>query len=728
MTEQDANIERLQLALEAAGLDLWENNLVTGEVTCKAIKIFAELGYGEDESHAYIDNMLALIHPDDIPLIHAAVNDHLTGITAQYRCEFRIRAKTGAWVWYANYGKNMGRVDGELGQRFIGVTFNIDDRKCKEDELVHINSKLAKQNIVLERMNHELELAHMHLRASEERLQVILDNAPIGIWMVDMDGQYQVVNKTFCNLTGIPENKFLAAHHLAEVLGSEVAAFCLKSDSECMAHDEPHLSYETLTFVDGKQHLLEITKVKLYDEVAEVVGIIGIAIDITERRGTEEEIRKLAFYDPLTSLPNRRLLLDRLQHALAFSARHDQQGALLFMDLDNFKTLNDTLGHDIGDLLLQQVAQRLVESVREGDTVARMGGDEFVIILEGLSEHPQDAAFQIEVLAEKILAALNQSYQLINHHRYITPSIGVAMFCGNLIPMAELMKRADIAMYSAKKAGRNVIRFFDPDMQAIVENRSALQESLKQALPQHQFTLYYQAQVDNMSKIIGAEVLLRWRHPERGILIPDEFIPIAEETGLIVIIGLWVLKTACQQLKLWESNPVTAHLHLAVNVSARQFQQKDFVDQVIGVFHETGINPAYIKLELTESMVLGNITEVISKMQALKKLGVKFSMDDFGTGHSSLFSLKKLPIDQLKIDQSFIHDIAQDKDGTTIVQTIIAMANNLGMEVIAEGVETEVQKNFLVKHSCLNFQGYLFAKPAPVEEFERMCGLQGHTA
>lgn len=462
-----------------------------------------------------------------------------------------------------------------------------------------------------------------------------------------------------------------------------------------------------------------IRKLKL-DEQGNPFQVLGTIQDVTERKQAEDEIVSLAFYDPLTGLPNRRLLMDRLQRTLAGCARKKCFGALLFIDLDNFKNLNDTLGHDVGDLLLQQVAKRLISCVREGDTVARMGGDEFVVILQELSLHQHEAVYQVETLAEKILALLNQSYYLANKERQSTPSIGVAMFYDNKSSIDELMKQADIAMYSAKSAGRNAIRFFDPDMQAKVEYLSAIEEWMKKALLQHQFLLYYQAQVGELGKIVGAEVLIRWQHPERGMILPDDFIPISEETGLIVPIGLWVLETACHQLKTWESDPEMECLQLAVNVSARQFKQTDFVDQVVSVLKKTDINPARLKLELTESMVLGDIDKTIVKMYALRRLGIEFAMDDFGTGHSSLASLQKLPLDQLKIDKTFIKDVARNNDGTIIVQTIIAMANNLGMEVIAEGVETQAQKELLLKHGCLHFQGYLFSKPMPVEVFERM--------
>jgi diguanylate cyclase (GGDEF)-like protein len=457
-----------------------------------------------------------------------------------------------------------------------------------------------------------------------------------------------------------------------------------------------------------------------YDLTGAVTTVLAVGHDISELNTQREKIREIAFYDPLTQLHNRRYFMDRLQHALTCCQQGDRHGALLFIDLDNFKNINDTLGHDIGDLLLQLVGQRLVHSVRKSDSVARMGGDEFVIIMEDLSVSPHEAIHQVEIFTQKILTLLNQPYQLLNNSRHSTPSIGVTMLSNHQITIDELMKQVDIAMYSAKKAGRNIIRFFDPDMQAAVEHRSTMEVCLNHALAQQQFMLYYQPQVNNDGTIVGAEVLLRWLHPANGIINPDDFIPIAEETDLIIPIGLWVLETACHQLKRWESDTDTTDLHLAINVSSRQFQHPDFVKQVTTVIYKSGIKPTQLKLELTESMVLGNINEIIDKMQALKKLGVEFSMDDFGTGHSSLSSLKKLPQDQLKIDQSFVHDIASDRDSEIIVQTIIAMASNLGMDVIAEGVETEEQRDFLNKHHCLNFQGYLFGKPVPVDQFERL--------
>jgi diguanylate cyclase (GGDEF)-like protein/PAS domain S-box-containing protein len=454
------------------------------------------------------------------------------------------------------------------------------------------------------------------------------------------------------------------------------------------------------------------------DSLGKPVLQIGAIQDITERKTAADKIEQLAFFDLLTDLPNRRLLLDRLRQAMAASARSEKCGALLFIDLDNFKTLNDTLGHDIGDLLLQQVARRLVTCVREGDTVARLGGDEFVVMLEDLSGNLQEAATQTEIVGEKILAALNETYDLGNYKHHSTPSIGVTLFINHQETIDELLKRADLAMYQAKAAGRNTLRFFDPDMQASVAARAAMEVDLRKAIVEKQFLLHYQAQVNSSGRVIGAEALVRWQHPERGLVSPADFIPLAEECGLILPLGHWVLESACGQLAAWASKPELAHLTVAVNVSARQFSLPNFVEQVLAVVDYLGARPDRLKLELTESLLLENAEDIIAKMLALRARGVGFSMDDFGTGYSSLSYLKRLPLDQLKIDQSFVRDVLTDPNDAAIARTIVALGQNLGLAVIAEGVETEAQREFLEAHGCHAYQGYLFSRPLPVEGFE----------
>lgn len=442
--------------------------------------------------------------------------------------------------------------------------------------------------------------------------------------------------------------------------------------------------------------------------------------DITERKATAEEINNLAFYDSLTGLPNRRLLLDRLKQALAASDRSGKEGALMFIDLDNFKSLNDTLGHDIGDLLLQQVAQRLKSCIRQGDTVARMGGDEFVVMLEDLSEHELGAAAQTDAVVENILATLNQPYLLATHKYKSSPSIGITMFRGYERELEELLKQADIAMYQAKKAGRNTMRFFDPQMQEVINERVLLEYELRNALEHHQFELYYQIQVDNARRPVGAEVLIRWLHPERGLVASEQFITMAEDSGLIVPIGHWVLETACAQLRLWQQDALTRDLVLAVNVSAKQFRRDGFVTHVQNAVQRHAVNPTRLKLELTESLLQENIQDIIANMNILNEMGIQFSLDDFGTGYSSLQYLKQLPLDQLKIDQSFVRDIAFDSSDRAIVRTIIAMTQSLNLSVIAEGVETEEQRQILMDKGCTHYQGFMFGKPLPIGQFEAM--------
>ncbi len=444
----------------------------------------------------------------------------------------------------------------------------------------------------------------------------------------------------------------------------------------------------------------------------------GFTMDITDRKRAEQEIERLAFYDALTGLPNRRLLLDRLQRAVAGSARTRQLGALLFIDLDNFKYLNDTLGHDMGDQLLSQVAARLAACVRETDTVARFGGDEFVVMLETLRPGLSEATSHAEAVAEKLLASLNQPFDLGGQQHYSTPSIGITLFGDERLSVDELLKRADLAMYQAKAAGRNTQRFFDLDMQAAVNARSNLEADLRQGLARGELCVHYQPVVDHHARLVGVEALVRWCHPVRGMVGPAEFIPLAEQTGLILPLGQFVLQTACAQLQRWGEHEGTRHLSIAVNVSARQFRQPGFVSGVLQTLADCGANPARLKLELTESLLLGDIEDTIARMEQLQREGVGFSLDDFGTGYSSLGYLKRLPIDQVKIDQSFVRDVLTDPNDATIVRTILALAQSLDLEVVAEGVETTGQLAFLRLHGCAEFQGYLFGRPGPMENID----------
>jgi diguanylate cyclase (GGDEF)-like protein len=464
--------------------------------------------------------------------------------------------------------------------------------------------------------------------------------------------------------------------------------------------------------------LLSITEVRNAD--GQVINYVGAMTDITQRKQSEEEIQRLAYYDHLTGFPNRRMLLDRLQHALAYAVRGSRSVALLFIDLDNFKILNDTLGHDKGHLLLQQVAKRLTDCVRDTDTVARIGGDEFVVMLEDLSGTDIDAPEQARLVAEKILASLAVPFQLARHDYTCTSSIGIALFNGQQQEFEELLKQADIAMYQAKSAGRNTLRFFDSKMQDAINMRVEIETELRCALDKGQFQLHYQIQKNHRGEALGAEALIRWNHPQHGMMPPAQFIPVAEETGLILSIGHWVIESACAQLAAWARHPHMRKLALAVNVSARQFHQPGFADQVKQAITRHGIAPTLLKLELTESLLLENIDDTLQTMNMLNAIGVQLSLDDFDTGYSSLQYLKRLPVDQLKIDRTFVHNIVTDPSDQAIVRTIIAMANSLSLDVIAEGVETAEQERLLLNSQCTSYQGFLLGKPLPADQFESL--------
>ena len=450
--------------------------------------------------------------------------------------------------------------------------------------------------------------------------------------------------------------------------------------------------------------------------------------DITERKHSEELVRQLAYYDPLTGLVNRLLFNNQVTQATLASKRTGHHGALLLLDLDNFKSINDTYGHGAGDLLLIEVARRLKSCVREVDAVGRLGGDEFVVLLKDLAQDEVTAKAQAVVLAEKIRGLLGAPYvltlaadadrapQVIEHH--CTASLGVALFLGTGVSREDCIKRADIAMYRAKNSGRNTVCFFNSLMQVEQTNNVIFEEDMRKAVFDKQFRLYYQAQVKNKSEVTGVEALLRWQHPTRGWVSPAEFIATAEKTGLILPLGLWVLETACTQLAVWANQAATANLTMAVNVTARQFQQGDFVEQVIAVLERTGANPLLLKLELTESVLVTDVESVIVKMNLLKAKGISFSLDDFGTGYSSLSDLKRLPLSQLKIAQELVRDILIDPNDMGIARMVIALADSMGLTAIAEGVETEAQRDFLEMLGCTRYQGFLFCSPVPIEAFE----------
>lgn len=571
---------------------------------------------------------------------------------------------------------------------------------------------LLAAGVAIVRRNLRRQQAEDALRISYRALQSISQ----GVVITDDRRRVVSVNQAYLRMTGYSEAE-LMGRASPTGLRQEPTQSQPPWMAEELALGREYAAELPCRRKDGSVFWCSLSITPLLDAENRLVQTIEIVQDISERRASEEQIRSLAFFDPLTNLPNRRLLMDRLQHAAASGRRKAVHGALLFIDLDNFKTLNDTRGHDVGDLLLQQVARRLKGCIREEDTLARLGGDEFVVVLESLDTQAIVAGEQARRVGDKMLAALNEAFDLNGQDHHITPSIGITLFSPGQTQLDELMKQADLAMYAAKASGRNALRFFDPTMQASVLQRADLEQELREALRQGQMVLFYQAQVDESGSVLGAEALLRWRHPSRGLVGPADFIPMAEQTGLIVTLGQWVLEQACAQLARWQALPEMAALTLSINVSARQFRQPDFVAGVLAAVRRHEVQATRLKLELTESVLLHDVDDVIAKMADLQAFGVGFALDDFGTGYSSLAYIKRLPIEQLKIDKSFVRDLLTDSNDAAIAQAIIALAQKLQLSVMAEGVETAEQRNWLIQHGCLMFQGYLFARPVPADAF-----------
>lgn len=553
------------------------------------------------------------------------------------------------------------------------------------------------------------------LQASEERYRLILQYLPTGVLHYDRDLIVTYCNERLAEIIAVPTDVLIGVDMKTLKDQRFLPALRAALDGKDGAYQGEYVA----TYSDAEV-MVSISCAPMRDAESGVIGGLAIVENITERRRAEDQIRHLAYFDPLTQLPNRRLLMDRLEQALIASERSGEFGAVMILDLDHFKDINDSQGHDIGDRLLTEVAHRLGQVVRQGDSIARLGGDEYVVLLEALGQSEQSATVYSERIAEKIRDAVSNPYVLDDSQAeyFSTTSIGLTLFRGQAEPAEGLIKQSDVALYQAKDAGRNAIRFFNPSMQAAIDSRLALEAALRRGLRDGEFRLFYQPQVDDRGQVIGAEALLRWFPSEQASVSPGQFIPVAEESGLIVPLGGWALDTACTQLKVWERDPRTSDLRLSVNVSARQFHQPDFVQQVRRSLLASGANPARLKLELTETVVLNKVDDVVNRMRELTNLGVGFSLDDFGTGYSSLLYLKRLPLEQVKIDQSFVQDVTYDPNDAAIVRAILAMSHSLGLNVIAEGVETDAQRSFLQAHGCRAYQGFLFGRPVPIDEWD----------
>lgn len=681
--------ERWRLALEGSGDAIWHWNIATDKFQYS--KRFAEiLGFNEKHQDKKHKQAIKQIFENDKARIINSLASYTKNEEEHYLAQQRVLSRDGVQKWLLCRGRVTSHDPAGNPMHMAGTYTDITERI----------------------------LAEQALQESERRLQMALNSAHMGVWEYDLTSgklfisheAYPIFNFTPAEQDLVSLQQFVHPEDLALVRSIFIAA----------RNEHRNFTIEfRLMLPNGQTRWAAGLGQFIFNDLGEAVRVVGTIQDITERKYTEEEIRQLAFFDPLTRLPNRRLLMDRLSHARISSTRDYEFGALLILDMDHFKTLNDTQGHDVGDRLLIEVANRLKSCVRQTDTVSRLGGDEYVVILEVLGKTEHAAAKLTEQIAEKIRLALNQPYFLHdNELEYrCTPSIGVTLFLGKTASAESLLKQADVALYQAKDAGRNAVRFFNPTMQAAIDARTRMEAALLQALENGEFHLYYQPQFNHDDQLVGAEALLRWRTQEGAWILPADFIPLAEETGLILPIGQWVLDTACAQLKHWQEDAQMRDISLSINVSARQFHQPDFVSQITRSLDSAGIDPSRIKLELTESVLLKGSEEVIDSMQRLSVLGVSFALDDFGMGYSSLSYIKRLPIRQLKIDQSFIRDITHDASDAAIVSAILAMSQSLGIDAIAEGVETTAQRDFLLRNDCSLYQGNLFGVPMPATEW-----------
>ncbi|MGD0830313.1 MAG: PAS domain S-box protein, partial [Terracidiphilus sp.] len=602
------------------------------------------------------------------------------------------------------------RKNGEIAWvRISASAIEIEGRSCILSVVRDVTAARAAEE--------RLAAADSALRLSEERYRTAFQTSLDAVNINDLrDGRYIDVNEAFLEITGYAREEVIGRTSIemgiwANARDRQTMTEMLGRNSACRGLEAQFRKKDGSIFWG-----------QMSASLMEVNGepcILSITRDLSEVKAAQEEIRSLAYYDPLTGLPNRRMLLERLRNALSPAGRGQPMQALLLIDLDNFNVLNDTLGHRTSDLLLKEVARRISACTREPEIVARLGSDEFVVMIDQLSSVAEEAAAQARNVAERILASVGEPYLIGERESLTTASIGIAVFGDRASSTEDILQQAEIALHLAKSDGRNMIRFFSLALQAATNARATLEGDLRTAIKSEQFVLYYQPQVDR-GRLTGCEALIRWKHPSRGIVAPNDFIPLAEESRLILPLGDWVLETACKQIAAWARREETARLTIAVNISAMQFRQPEFAHHVLSALQRTGANAKNLKLELTESLLVDNFEDVIAKMAELKSHGLTFSLDDFGTGYSSLGYLKRLPLDQLKIDRTFVRDMMVDLTSGAIAQTIIALGRAMDLSVVAEGVETEEQRGFLAGLGCHFFQGYLISRPVTIDEFEKL--------
>lgn len=678
--------KRLQLAMDAARMGAWEFEISTNRLYWSP-EVFRLFGLSPQVPS--METFWSLIHPDDAHQVQKAM-DRAMNERVPFVTEFRI-PRPDKLLW----AEDRGEVQYDLAGnpvRVIGTVQEITRRKLAEQEILRSRQALA----------------------DERRLfQTILDNAPMGVWMLGTDHRLRFVNRRFCQTTGIDEQAFLSAEPYTKALPLSITASFQKADQECLGQESPHVSLKWLPFGDGREHLLEITRIRLADQAGEIKGLMALAADVTQRMEHQKQLEHIAHYDALTGAPNRLLLADRLTQALARTQREKNLMALCYLDLDGFKGINDSFGHETGDRILVEITRRIRASVRQDDTLARIGGDEFVVLLVGL-QAPEECPVSLNRLLEAINAPIRAGTALVN----LSCSIGVALYPADDEQDAEtLLRHADQAMYLAKQSGKNRYHLFDPASDHRARSHHALLQQIRCGLKRGEFELYYQPKVEvGSGRLMGVEALLRWNHPQRGLLAPDEFLRAIENSDLELELGEWVLDTAIRQLNHWRA--VGLNLEVSVNVSAYHLQSPRFVEKLRGriASHAPPGGPGRLQIEVLETAALEDIAGISSIIKQCKEFGLRFALDDFGTGYSSLSYLSKFDVDVLKIDQSFIRDMAEDQGDHAIVQGIVALAKAFDLGTVAEGVETDVHYQTLLHMGCEWVQGYGIARPMPVAD------------